>query len=69
MIGCTGSATGVFKVGLALCGKQGLGLAQYQITQPFTQCNLVESMVQGLLFRLRINSETAPWFRASAWSS
>ena len=46
---------GVFEVGLALRGKQELGLTPTQIAIMFTECSLVMLVVQVLVF--------APWFK------
>ena len=46
---------GVFEVGLALRGKQELGLAPYQIALMFTECSLVMFVMQAIVF--------APWFK------
>ncbi|WP_439955329.1 hypothetical protein, partial [Klebsiella pneumoniae] len=39
------AGVGVFDVGLALRGKQELGLTQYQIALMFTECSLVMFVV------------------------
>lgn len=46
---------GVFEVGLALRGKQELGLTPYQIALMFTECSLVMFVMQAIVF--------SPWFR------
>jgi MFS family permease len=46
---------GVFEVGLALRGKQELGLTQYQIALMFTACSLVMFVMQAIVF--------SPWFK------
>ena len=46
---------GVFEVGLALRGRQELGLSPYQIALMFTECSLVMFVTQGLVF--------SPWFK------
>ena len=57
---------GVFEVGLALRGKQELGLTQYQIAQMFTECSLVMIVVQGLVFSPWVKPATTRWFTAPA---
>jgi MFS family permease len=46
---------GVFEVGLALRGKQELGLTPYQIALMFTECSLVMFIMQAIVF--------SPWFK------
>jgi len=46
---------GVFEVGLALRGKQELGLTPYQIALMFTECSLVMLAIQAIVF--------SPWFK------
>ncbi len=48
------AGVGVFEVGLALRGKQELGLTPIQIAVMFTECSLVMFVVQAVVF--------APWF-------
>ncbi len=57
---------GVFEVGLALRGKQELGLSQYQIASMFTLCSLVMIIVQAIVFSPWIKPETTRWFIAPA---
>lgn len=57
---------GVFEVGLALRGKQELGLTQYQIASMFTLCSLVMFIVQAVVFSPWIKPETTRWFLAPA---
>ena len=57
---------GVFEVGLALRGKQELGLTQYQIAWMFTECSLVMFVVQAVAFSPWIKPETTRWFIAPA---
>ena len=45
----------VFEVGLALRGKQELGLSPYQIAMMFTECSLVMFVLQDIVF--------SPWFK------
>ena len=52
------AGVGVFEVGLALRGKQELGLTQYQIALMFTECSLVMFVVQAVVF--------SPWVRPEA---
>ena len=49
------AGVGVFEVGLALRGKQELGLSPTQIAVMFTECSLVMLVVQAMVF--------APWFK------
>lgn len=49
------AGVGVFEVGLALRGKQELGLTPTQIAIMFTECSLVMLIVQVIVF--------APWFK------
>ena len=46
---------GVFEVGLALRGKQELGLTPYQIALMFTECSLAMFVMQAIVF--------SPWFK------
>ena len=46
---------GVFEVGLALRGKQELGLTPYQIAMLFTECSLIMLVIQAIVF--------SPWFK------
>lgn len=57
---------GVFEVGLALRGKQELGLTQYQIASMFTLCGLVMFVMQAIVFSPWIKPETTRWFIAPA---
>ena len=57
---------GVFEVGLALRGKQELGLTQYQIASMFTLCSLVMFVVQAMVFSPWIKPETTRWFISPA---
>lgn len=49
------SGVGVFEVGLALRGRQQLGLTPYQIALMFTECSLVMFLIQAIVF--------SPWFK------
>jgi MFS family permease len=60
------AGVGVFEVGLALRGKQDLGLTQYQIALMFTECSLVMFVVQAVVFSPWIKPETTRWFIAPA---
>ena len=57
---------GVFEVGLALRGKQDLGLTQYQIASMFTLCSLVMFVVQAIVFSPWVRPATTRWFIAPA---
>ncbi|MDH4985079.1 MFS transporter [Aminobacter anthyllidis] len=57
---------GVFEVGLALRGKQELGLTRYQIAMMFTLCSLVMFVVQAIVFSPWVKAETTRWFIAPA---
>ncbi len=52
------AGVGVFEVGLALRGKQELGLTPYQIALMFTECSLVMLVMQAFVF--------SPWFKPDA---
>lgn len=56
------AGVGAFEVGLALRGKQELGLTQYQIASMFFECSLVMFVVQALVFSPWIKSKTTRWF-------
>ena len=60
------AAVGVFEVGLALRGKQDLGLTQYQVAIMFTECSLVMIIVQAIVFSPWIKAEITRWFIALA---
>ncbi len=57
---------GAFEVGLALRGKQELGLTPYQIALMFTECSLVMFVVQAIVFSPRFNPATTRWLIAPA---
>lgn len=57
---------GVFEVGLALRGKQNLGLSQYQIALLFTECSLVMLIVQAIVFSPWIKPAATSWIIAPA---
>jgi MFS family permease len=52
---------GVFEVGLALRGKQELGLTQYQIATMFTECGVVMLVAQAIVFSPWVRPETTRW--------
>jgi MFS family permease len=60
------AGVGVFEVGLALRGKQQLGLTQYQIALMFTECSLVMFVVQAIVFSPLVKPETTRWLIAPA---
>ena len=60
------AGVGVFEVGLALRGKQELGLTPYQIALMFTECSLVMFVVQAIVFSPRFNPVTTRWLIAPA---
>jgi|LNAP01.1.fsa_nt_gb MFS family permease len=60
------AGVGVLHVGLALRGKQELGLTQYQIALMFTECSLVMVVVQAIVFSPWVKPETTRWFIAPA---
>ncbi len=62
------AGVGVFEVGLALRGKQDLGLSQYQIAIMFTECSLVMLVVQTAVFSRWLKPETTRWFIAPAFA-
>ena len=60
------AGVGVFEVGLALRGKQELGLTQYQIATMFSECSLVMFVVQAIVFSPWVKPETTRWLIAPA---
>jgi MFS family permease len=62
------AGVGVFEVGLALRGKQELGLAPYQIALMFTECSLVMFVVQALVFSSWVKPEATRWLIPPALS-
>ena len=62
------TGVGVFEVGLALRGKQELGLSQSQIAIMFTECSLVMLIVQAIVFSPWIRPETTRWLIAPAFA-
>lgn len=57
---------GVFEVGLALRGKQDLGLTPYQIALMFAECSLVMFVMQAIVFSPRFKPDTTRWLIAPA---
>jgi MFS family permease len=57
---------GVLEVGLALRGRQELGLTPYQIALMFTECSLVMFVMQAIVFAPRFKPETTRWLIAPA---
>ncbi len=55
---------GVFEVGLALRGKQELGLTPYQIALMFTECSLVMFVMQAIVFSPWVKPDTTRWLIA-----
>ena len=69
ILACIVSAgVGVFEVGLALRGKQELGLTQYQIALMFTECSLVMFVVQAIVFSTWVKPEATRWLIAPAFA-
>ena len=62
------AGVGVFEVGLALRGKQELGLTPYQIAVMFTECSLVMFVMQAIVFSTWVKPDTTRWFIAPALS-
>jgi MFS family permease len=60
------AGVGVFEVGLALRGKQELGLTPYQIALMFTECSLVMFVMQAIVFAPWFKPDTTRWFIAPA---
>lgn len=58
----TAVAIGAFEVGLALRGKQILGMDASRIGMMFVECSLVMFVVQALVFSPLINPEITRWF-------
>ena len=57
---------GVFEVGLALRGRQELGLSPYQIAVMFTECSLVMFVMQAVVFSPLIKVDSTRWMIAPA---
>ena len=62
------TGVGVFEVGLALRGKQELGLTPYQIALMFTECSLVMFVMQAIVFSPWFKPDTTRWLIAPALS-
>jgi predicted MFS family arabinose efflux permease len=60
------AGVGVFEVGLALRGKQELGLSPYQIALMFTECSLVMFVMQAIVFSPWFKPDTTRWLIAPA---
>jgi MFS family permease len=60
------AGVGAFEVGLALRGKQDLGLPPYQIALMFTECGLVMFVMQAIVFSPRFKPDTTRWLIAPA---
>jgi MFS family permease len=57
---------GVFEVGLALRGKQELGLTSYETALMFTACSVVMLIVQAIVFSPFVKPEWTRWLIAPA---
>ena len=55
------AGVGVFEVGLALRGKQELGLTPYQIAMMFSECSLVMFVVQAIVFSPLVKPRATRW--------
>jgi MFS family permease len=53
---------GVFQVGLALRGKQELGLTPLQIAVMYSECSLIMFAVQAIVFAPRLKPDLSRWF-------
>jgi MFS family permease len=62
------AGVGAFEVGLALRGKQELGLTPYQIALMFTECSLVMFVVQAIVFSPGFNPDMTRWLIAPTLS-
>lgn len=62
------TGVGVFEVGLALRGKQELGLTPYQIALMFTECSLVMFVMQAIVFSPWFKPDTTRWLIAPTLS-
>lgn len=60
------AGVGAFEVGLALRGKQDLGLPPYQIALMFTECGLVMFVMQAIVFSPRFRPDITRWLIAPA---
>lgn len=57
---------GVFEVGLALRGKQELGLMPYQIAIMFSECSLVMFLMHAIIFSPRFKPDLTRWLISPA---
>lgn len=55
------ASIGAFEVGLALSGKEYLGLAPYQVALMFTECSLVMLVMQAIVFSPWIKPDATRW--------
>ncbi len=55
------AGVGVFEVGLALRGKQELGLTPYQIAMMFSECSLVMFVAQAIVFSPLVKPRATRW--------
>ena len=55
------AGVGVFEVGLALRGKQELGLTPYQIAVMFSECSLVMFAAQAIVFSPLVKPQATRW--------
>lgn len=62
------AGVGVFEVGLALRGKQDLGLTPYQIATMFTECSLVMFVAQAVVFSPWVKPAMTRWLIAPAFA-
>ena len=60
------TGVGVFEVGLALRGKQELGLAPYQIALMFSECSLVMFVAQAIVFSPGVRPGLTRWLISPA---
>jgi MFS family permease len=60
------AGVGVFEVGLALRGRQELGLTPYQVALMFTECSLVMFAMQAIVFSPRFKPDLTRWLIAPA---
>ncbi len=60
------AGVGVFEVGIALRGKQELGLTPYEIALMFTECSLVMFVMQAIVFSPRFKPAATRWLIAPA---
>ncbi len=60
------ASVGVFEVGIALRGRQELGLTPYEIALMFTECSLVMFVMQAIVFSPRFKPAATRWLIAPA---